>query len=95
MLWNFYHEIKVGDTVIARQGLMKIAAVGTVRRTAYYRPNWSPARESYPDGIQYPNHIDVEWHDSPRDKTFPKPVFQIPTVRGIKEPRFEYLLGSE
>ena len=86
ILWNFYHSIKVGDTIIARQGTKKIAAVGTVRRVAYYKPNSSPARQSH--------HIDVDWHPSPRDKTFPKAVFGLQTVYAIPETRFEYLLGK-
>ena len=36
MLWTFYHDIKPGHFVIARRGLMTLAAIGKVIKTAKY-----------------------------------------------------------
>jgi hypothetical protein len=38
MIWAFYHEIAPGDFVLARRGLMKLAAVGKVTQAAIYSP---------------------------------------------------------
>src|SRR5262249_27923159 len=58
MLWNFYHKIKVGDVILARQGTKKLAAIGTVIRTAYYDPIKS--RAAVGDWYDFGNHLDVQ-----------------------------------
>jgi predicted Mrr-cat superfamily restriction endonuclease len=80
-LRRFYHSIKEGDVVIARQGRQKIAGVGTVTRAAYYEQKKNP--EVFPADQYYPNHIDVEWYSVPRDKTFDRQVFAMQTVYEI------------
>ena len=65
MIWDFYHSTKLGDVIVARQGRKRIAAVGTVIRTAYYQPNKNPS--ALGGAGTFPNHIDVRWQDSPRD----------------------------
>lgn len=94
MLWKFYHSIKLGDIIVARQGTKKIVAVGTVRRTAYY--DQTRSRAVWPGEVKpFANHLDVEWRSSPRDKVFPKAVFGPLTLCSIPEARFRYLVNAE
>ncbi|HEY7428853.1 MAG TPA: protein kinase [Gemmataceae bacterium] len=93
MLWNFFHQIKVGDVVIARRGRKKLAAVGTVIRTAYFDPN--KTRSAVGDWFTYGNHLDVEWGDYPRDKKFDDQVFGMQTVYQISEEKFCTLIGKD
>ncbi len=92
MLWNFFHEIKVGDVVLARQGTKKIAAVGTVTRTAYYDPNKAPAAVGAWYTFAY--HLGVRWESSPRDKHLQDIVFGIQTLHKIPEKKFRSLVGQ-
>lgn len=78
MLWGFYHEIALGDFVIARRGRKTLAAVGTVIQTATY----SPKRNPY---IDHPHFLGVSWQESPRDKAFPNIVFPMHTLAPTSE----------
>lgn len=50
-IWQFAHKIKVGDIVIAKQGISKFYGIGKVIKPYYYEP----LKENF-------NHsIDVEW----------------------------------
>jgi hypothetical protein len=69
-----------------------IAAVGTVIRTAYYQPDKSVPTLETP--FPYPNHLDVRWHESPRDKGFSDIVFGMGTVYGISAKKFHALVGT-
>ncbi|MCK6630331.1 MAG: PDDEXK nuclease domain-containing protein [Anaerolineae bacterium] len=91
MLWDFYHNIQAGDIIIARKGRKRIAAVGTVTKTAYY----SHAKNIEASGANnyYSNHIDVHWHDAPRDKVFDRIIFGMQTVYEIEESLFKSLVG--
>jgi len=91
-LWRFYHDIQVGDIIIARRGRKKIAAVGTVTQTAYHAPKKTKSLQ-----VQYhfSNHIGIHWHDVPRNKAFPSIVFGIQTLYGIPEEEYTELVGSE
>jgi hypothetical protein len=76
-IWNFWHEIEVGDIVIARKGTMQLAAFGTVTQTAFYDIEKGKDRVGGSDDY-YPNFIGVEWLDSPdfrRDIHFDEIVF--------------------
>lgn len=78
-LWNFWHEIEVGDTVVARKGTKTLAAIGTVTQTAFY--DLQMGKERVGDAHNYyPNLIRVQWDDSPRDIRFDKPVFAFPAI---------------
>jgi serine/threonine protein kinase len=92
MLWNFYHSIKPGDIVVAREGLKKIKAVGTVTSRAYY--DAGKAAGVYTTDKTYPNHIDVRWHDSPRDKVLPKQIFARQTLYEISQEKFRGLVEN-
>lgn len=92
-LLYFCHRIRPGDTVIARRGRKQIAAIGTVKRAAYYdlKKN-TVARNGL--GAPYANHIDIQWAESPRDKSFAKIVFGMQTVYKITEKKYRTWLQT-
>src|SRR5262249_46387673 len=91
MLWRFYHEIEPGDIVIARRGVKMIAAVGTVTQKAYFDKDKN--RPTLEAKNPYMHHIDVRWHDSPRDKIFDAIIFGLQTVSQISAEKFRTLVG--
>ncbi len=92
MLWDFYHSIKEGDIVIARKGRKKIAGVGAVTKSAYFdrEKNLKVAGSDY----YYPNHVDIDWHDTPRDKEFDRIIFGMQTIYEISAPQYQELVGE-
>ena len=92
MLWDFFHSIKVGDVILARQGTKKLAAVGTVTRTAYYDPN--KALAAVGSWYTFAYHLGVRWESSPRDKHFPDIVFGIQTLHKISEEKYRILIAQ-
>jgi restriction system protein len=96
MLCNFFHEIKEGDIVLARKGTKKLAAVGTVKGDAYFSLTKNPdlAVES-PDNF-HTNFLDVQWHDSPRDKEYDNRIpFGIQALYEIGEAEYKGLIGDD
>jgi restriction system protein len=93
MLWDFYHSVKEGDIVIARKGRKKIASIGTVTKSAYFDKdkNLKVAGAEY----YYPNHIDINWHDNPRDKVFDRIIFGMQTIYETSAPQYQELLIGE
>ncbi len=87
MLWKFFNEVQPGDVVIARRGTKRVAAIGTVKRAAYYDPD---KLSEWPFGIDdsYPNHIEVEWMAEPRNISFDVPMFGVQTIHLIPEEKF-------
>lgn len=92
MLWNFYHNIREGDIVIARKGRKKIARVGTVIKPAYYNPDKN-LHAVGSDHTHY-NYLGVRWHDAPRDKEFDRIVFPMQTVWEIPESTYQELMSE-
>jgi len=90
MLWSFYHAIQPGDIVVARRGRKRIAGVGTVKGPPYYAATKNTAATGA--GREYPNHIDLAWRDTPRDKEFPNMVFGMQTLYEINEQLFAELV---
>jgi hypothetical protein len=91
MLWKFYHEIKPGDIVIARRGVKMIAAVGTVIQKAYHDQDKSvPTQRT---GNPYTHHLDVSWHESPRNKGLDERAFGIATLTQISPEKYRKLVG--
>jgi hypothetical protein len=78
MLWDFCHEISPGDVVIARRGTKRIAAIGVVRRSAYYDAEYD--RSPFPPGDGHRFYIDVEWRAEPRDQPVPGAPLAIHTL---------------
>lgn len=93
MLWDFYHNIEDGDIVIARRGRKKIAAIGTVKGKAYY--SHAKNAEAIGTNNYYSNHLDIQWHDTPRDKAFDHIVFGMQTLYGISEARYKTLVDED
>lgn len=91
MIWDFFHSIKLGDVILARQGTKKLAAIGTVIRTAYHDPSKNLSADS--GWFTFANHLDVRWDDSPRDKQYADPVFGIQTLYKTSEEKFRVLVG--
>lgn len=92
MMTKFYHSVQPGDVVISRRGRKEIAATGTVKRAAYHDPkkNMATIREENP----YPNHLDVQWAESPRNKRFDSIVFAMQTIYEIPEEKYRQLLDT-
>jgi len=93
MLWDFYHSVEPGDIVVARRGTKRIAAVGTVVRKAYYERAKNAAVMG-PENT-YPNHIDVQWNEIPRNKEFANAVFGMQTLYEISEEKYHSLIESD
>jgi restriction system protein len=90
---RLFTKIKVGDVILARQGTKKLAAVGTVIRTAYFDP--IKTRAAVGDWYYFGNHLDVQWHDSPRDKQFPDIAFSMATLSQNSEEKYRALVESK
>ncbi len=91
MLWNFFHEIKPGNYIVARRGRMKLAGVGEVSASAFYSPGKNPLLAS---GYVHSNFIRVNWHASPREKSFPSVVFPMHTVAEISDSKLRSLIDG-
>ena len=89
MIWAFYHEIAPGDFVVARRGLKVLAGLGKVLRHAYFAAGKNSAWE------WHQNFLEVQWLDQPRNKVFPKLVFQMPTLAELSEEQYRNLIEGE
>lgn len=85
MLWAFYHEITPNDFIVARRGRKTLAAVAKVVGPATYAPRKNPA-------TTHGNYLEVEWHERPRDKTFPGVVFPMHTLAELSEAQYRDLV---
>lgn len=81
MIWSFYHEISVGDFVIARRGQKALVAVGKVSEAAIYSPGKNPF-------IEHPNFLAVSWQQEPRNKVFQDVRFPRFTLAEVSEDKF-------
>ena len=70
--------------------MKRLAAIGTVKRAAYYEP--SKNLEAPPN---FRHHLDVEWADAPRDKSFGTPVFSRQTIDKVSEEEFRRFANAE
>lgn len=94
MLWAFYHEIAIGDVVIARRGRKVLAATGKVIKTGFYAPGANPDLTT-PDNA-HTNFLGVEWDNQPRNKIFTSIVFPMHSVYEISESRYlSFVAGAE
>ena len=87
-----FHQIEIGDTIVARRGRKSIASVGVATSRAYF--DKSMAAGSFPKGRHFPfaNHIDVDWNSEACDLEFEKTVFGMLTVHGISDAKLQRLL---
>ena len=85
--WDFYHEIAIGDFIIARRGRKTLAGVGKVSRSAFRAPRKNPA-------INHQNFLEVSWQEQPRDKVFPGVVFPMQKLAELSEEEFQNFVGG-
>ncbi len=90
MLWNFFHNIQVGDVVIARKGRKRIAGIGKVTKTAYYEHLKNVEMTGKEHG--HSNYLGVDWAKTPRDLEFSRMIFGIQALYEITENQFSELL---
>jgi len=75
VMWNFWHNILIGDVIIARKGTKKIASVGKVIKTAFY--NEEKGKDSVNNSTDdfYSNFIGIEWDTNIKDIQFKEITF--------------------
>lgn len=89
---RFYSEIQRDDVVLARRGTKVLAAIGTVTRTPYYDDQLTLS--VFPDGIAYPNHVGLNWWDTPRELDFGRQIFGYLPFCSMDTDRFESLANE-
>jgi len=95
-LWNFWHNIQLGDIIIARKGRKRIAAVGKVTGTTFYDTEMGkermPDRQVNASPYAYQYFIPVEWMNDKKNIVFDKQVFSMQTIYEIAESKYEMFL---
>ena len=86
--WDFYHEIAVGDFIIARRGQKTLAGVGRVSRSAFHGPRKNLS-------IDHPHFLEVSWQEQPRDKHFDQVVFPRKTLCELSEEKFRKIVDGD
>ncbi|NLE37158.1 MAG: DUF1016 family protein [Pirellulaceae bacterium] len=81
MLWAFYHEISLGDVIIARRGLKTLVGIGKVVELARYTPGRNPDNT-------HAHYLGVEWQRKPAAKTFDSLVFPRPALTEFTEEQY-------
>jgi restriction system protein len=92
MLWSFYHEVAIGDFVIARRGRKTLEAIGKVVQLAEYAPGKNLLLA--PPGYSHDNFLGIEWQKEPRNKTFGSLVFPMHTLTEFSEEQYRSLLDD-
>lgn len=91
--WQFWHDIDVGDIIIARRGRKTIIGIGKVKSKAYYDENKGKARVGGLTDSYYANFIDVEWEK--KEIRFENTVFLMSTIQQISEEKYSSLTKGE
>jgi len=60
MIWDFYHEVKPNDIILARRGVKNLIGIGIVKSEAYYDKEKGIKIANTEEGYS-PNFIDIEW----------------------------------
>ena len=89
-VWSFYHEISVGDVIMARRGTKRVIGVGNVRATAFYDEVKGRQRIANLVGDFSPNFIGVSWEEKEID--FEKQVFTFQTLSEISGKKYMELV---
>lgn len=93
-LWRFYHEIGVGDKIIARRGRMRMVGVGVVTGSAFYDEKKGRERVGNLTDVYYPNLISVDWEE--RSIEFDYLAFGMNTLTGpFNEDYYQDLVEGE
>jgi len=88
MIWNFYHEIEIGDVILARRGLQVLSGVGDVTG----KTSFMPERQA---GIDHPHFLQVSWRDAPRNIAYGRNVFERRSVAETDEANFKLLIQNQ
>lgn len=72
IVWNFFHEIQVGDVVLARKGTRTLLAIGDVTDAGTYQPNRNPSLAENDPEVAHSNFLGVRWRRSPSNFVFDK-----------------------
>lgn len=91
-IWRFWHEISVGDKLIAKTGRRRMLAVGTVTREAFYDEDLGKEQAACLTDDYYPNFLGVDWEL--REFEFSESVFAIGTLRPITAERYQQLVDA-
>lgn len=92
-IWGFYHEISIGDIIIARKGRKKIIGIGTVISKPFYNEEMGKERVAYLTEDFYPNFLRVKWEE--KEIEFDKQVFSMYSPYEISEEKYYSLLEGE
>jgi len=91
-LWNFLHEVSIGDVIIARKGTKKIVGYGNVTGKPYYDIAAAKERVGNSTENYYPYLISVDWTVS--EIVYPNIVFSFYTMYEIAEDKYKELIGD-
>jgi len=92
MLWSFFHDISVGDIILARRGRKTLAGVGIVKTVASFH-GAANAHASHPESTHL-NFLEVDWQSQPRDKKFPFIAFPMYTLAEFSEEQYNNVVGQ-
>lgn len=87
MLWTFCHEIKVGDTVVARRGRKALVGIGRVTGPASYSPGRNPT-------TTHPHFLPVQWDSSSAPASFDSLIFAMHTVWELPPERWAIVANA-
>lgn len=92
-IWKFYHEISLGDIVIARRGRKKIIGIGEVIGTAFFDLNKGKERIGNRNAPLYPNFLRVKWEE--KIINYDRQVFAMQTLYEVSEEKYNSLIKGE
>lgn len=92
-LWSLYHDVSLGDTIIARRGTKKIIGIGTVSGVAFYDAERGKDRVANLTDNFYPNFVSVKQNE--KEITFDKIVFSFYTIYGIPEEKYQSVIEGK
>ena len=92
-IWKFYHEVGIGDVIIARKGRKKIIGIGEVTKTAFYDKKKGKERSFKKDKL-FPNFISVKWKQK-GEINFENLVFSMTTIYEIPKEKYKFLIEGK
>ncbi len=90
--WAFWHEMSIGDVLLARKGTKEIIGKGEVTGPPYYDEQKGKERIGQSGSGFYANFLPVKWSDT--SIRYPDAVFPIFTIWEIKEQQFQRFLAG-
>ncbi|MBU1853955.1 MAG: type I restriction enzyme HsdR N-terminal domain-containing protein [Candidatus Omnitrophica bacterium] len=100
-IWNFIHEISLGDIIIARRGLKKIMGIGEVTEKAFFdyeqgtkRVGFGPENIPLGDNFVTGNFLKVKWFGK-EEISFDRQTFSLTTIYEISAEKYASLIKGE